>query len=369
MQRLKEQLSEGRYPPGSWLPTERELAAEFGVSRPVVRATLAALQDEGLIAREPGCRPTVQGAPLTGAAASESARAALRSLAVVLPQRPTIVSAHAILCGINDCLRDQEAPCRALVLDTYDTEARPDSGRACTSERSVLESLQPAGLAGVILWHRTGGAGIESLQRIQSSGIPLVLIDRSPPELECDYVGVENARGMRLAVDHLVALGHRRIGYVTTTERISTLEERESGFRSGLSARGIAPDPDLLFRTPMEITSDMGPAARHLLTLREPPTAVVADNDLHAFEFIREAEKLGRRVPDDLSVVGFDDIESYSPHTGILTTVHQPFYDVGHRAAELALRRLADSAPMTPRTFRHVTLPTSLVVRSTSRPI
>src|SRR5581483_982865 len=134
-------------------------------------------------------------------------------------------------------------------------------------------------------------------------------------------------------------------------------------------AQGLLPLPELTYVSPMEIGADMGPAATYLLSLPEPPTAVVADNDLHAFAFIREAQKRGWRVPEDISVIGFDDIESYSPHPATLTTVHQPFYQIGQRATDLLLRRLAASGSSKTRVYQHVVLATSLVIRSTCRPL
>jgi LacI family transcriptional regulator len=181
-------------------------------------------------------------------------------------------------------------------------------------------------------------------------------------------VGVDNRQGVRAAVDYLLGLGHRRIAYLTTDEQVTTVAERKEGYREAFLAGGTFPPPELLYTVPVERQARMETAAAYFLSLPDPPTALVADNDLHAFAFIREVQARGRRVPEDISVIGFDDIECYSPHPAMLTTVHQPFFQIGQRAAELLLRRLASPGESPSRSYQQVVLPTSLVIRSTCRP-
>jgi DNA-binding LacI/PurR family transcriptional regulator len=109
-------------------------------------------------------------------------------------------------------------------------------------------------------------------------------------------------------------------------------------------------------------------AADYFRNLPDPPTALFAVNDNVAHVFITEAEALGWSVPGDISVVGFDDIEQYSPRAPFLTTIRQPFEGIGTRAAELLLRNM-EGAKENKRTFQHMLLPTKLVVRSSCRPV
>ena len=110
------------------------------------------------------------------------------------------------------------------------------------------------------------------------------------------------------------------------------------------------------------------PAVRQFFEMTEPPTALFAMNDALAHYFIVEAEAAGGRVPDTISVIGFDDLERYSPRPALLTTIHQPFDRIGSRAAGLLIRRLKSPDPAA-LPSQHILLPTPLVVRSTCQPL
>jgi DNA-binding LacI/PurR family transcriptional regulator len=371
-QALQERIARGHYAPGTWLPPERELAREFAVSRPIIRAALSSLQQQGLVVRDPGCRPRVQAvsAGQTPPEAAGQAGQTLQTIAAILPQQPTYVSAHAILRGISQALQQKEAPYRLTIVDTHPALSPANAeDNGPSPEHSFIEQALGGGVAGIIIWHLTWGAALSALRRLQERNLPLVFIDRYPAEMDCDYVGVDNRQGVRAAVDYLLGLGHRRIAYLTTDEQVTTVVERREGYREAFLASGIFPSPELIFAVPVERQNSMEAAAAYFLSLPDPPTALVADNDLHAFAIIREVQARGRRVPEDISVIGFDDIECYSPHPAMLTTIHQPFFQIGQRAAELLLRRLASSAASPARSFQQVMLPTSLVIRSTCRPL
>jgi DNA-binding LacI/PurR family transcriptional regulator len=371
MQTLQERIARGHYVPGAWLPPERELAREFAVSRPIIRVALSGLQQQGLVVRDPGCRPRVQAvtAAQTSPEATGPAGRTLQTIAAILPQQPTYVSAHAILRGISQVLQQKEAPYRLTIVDTHPAPLPADTeGSGPSQEQSFIEKAIGGEVAGIIIWHVTWGATLSALRRLQERNLPIVFIDRYPAEMDCDYVGVDNRHGVREAADYLLGLGHRRIAYLTTDEQVSTVAERKEGYQEAFLARGIVPPPELIYSVPVKMQTSMETAAAYFLSLPDPPTALVADNDLHAFAFIREAQARGRRVPEDISVIGFDDIECYSPHPAMLTTVHQPFYQIGQRAAELLLRRLASPGASPSRSFQHVVLSTSLVLRSTCRP-
>ncbi len=398
---LEERLAEGYYSVGAWLPAERDLAAELSVSRPVIRAALSSLAERGLIAREPGCRPRVavsaslrnaNGDPGEALAAAD-VMTARDMIAAVVPQAPTYASAHAILCGIASVLQQEHAPYNLTVFDSWIHRWVEDvtaitapfhlsvfqgnpAGEGVAAledqaelERSILDRAERARFAGVIIWHLVEAPTLSIIQRLEEKGIAVVFIDRFPPTLDCDYVGVDNQSGMRDAVDHLLDLGHTRIAYVTNDEQANPVQEREEGYREALRARGISPSPELIYINPMCTGDNMAQAFAHLSSLPDPPTAVACMHDIFAFGMINEARAHGWRVPGDLSVVGFDDIESLSPHPAMLTTVHQPFYQIGQRAAKLLFRRLNPSTPGRGRTYQHVLLPTSLVIRSTTGPM
>ena len=361
---LQDRIEEGNYAPGEWLPTERDLATEMNISRPVVRSAIRHLQDKGVITQQgPGHRQQVRifdKPPL-----AEVSSAVGRTVVAIMSQSIELASAHSILRGINAELRTRETPYQLAVYDTepkmlHHTESESEQ----SWERIYLERINRDGAAGVILYHVSGPHTIPLLRSIQQKGIPLVLIDRYPYELECDFVGVDNYGATKVAVEHLIGLGHQRIGYILQEEQVSSVQERLRGYRDALEICGLS--------YVAELTVSARPTASlaldQLLSLPKPPTALVAVNDFAAFAIIQEANKRGIHVPKDLSVVGFDNSEAYTPRPGILTTIRQPFEEIGRRAVELVLAR--QSPPRTPseRAYRHVVLPGTLVVRESTGP-
>ena len=170
--------------------------------------------------------------------------------------------------------------------------------------------------------------------------LPVVLIDVGHPALP--HVVIDDARGGELAAEHLLAKGHRRIGFVGDAPDESlgftSSERRREGFRRALRAAGIEPDDGLVCRG----GAGRAPArelAGALLGGEAPPTAVFAASDLQAFGVLEAAEALGLRTPEDVAVIGFDDIEMAAPMG--LTTVRQPLYETGARGVDLLMAALA----------------------------
>ena len=174
----------------------------------------------------------------------------------------------------------------------------------------------------------------------------------------------DNLQGARLGVDHLLALGHRRIGMVTGRRDLVSAQLRERGYREAHAAAGVDVDESLLQPGAYE-SEQARQAARDLLQLPDPPTAVFAANDLSALSTLEVAAELGVDVPGQLSVVGFDNIPESAMAHPPLTTVQQPIRQMGHDAIAMLVgliagEELADT---------HITLDTTHVLRrSTAAP-
>lgn len=197
-----------------------------------------------------------------------------------------------------------------------------------------------------------------------TSGVPTVVLDRRVPGLRSDLVTVDHRAGARLAVEHLLGLGHRRIAHVTGPSGVSSSKERLTGWEAALRAAGIEPDSGLVVRG--DFLEDGGYAAGHALLERGVEfTAAFAANDLTAIGLMTSLTEAGLRVPADVSVVGFDGIHLAAYTAPPLTTVAQPIFDLGRRAAELLLERLIDGHTE-PRT---VVLGTKLVERGSTGPV
>ncbi len=359
-------IKRGEYAGGEWLPTERELAAEFRADRSTIRAAFSALAQQNLIVREPGRRSRVAlraaGASFSGAEATPR----LRTLAVLSPQTPHYHASPAIQCGALHVLRQRESPYHLIVLDN-DAETRAETFRR---ERQALEAIRNGGMEGAIIWHQGAPETVSDVQALEQTGLPLVMVDRYCPEFASDFVGIDNVEAAKEAVNYLLDLGHTRIGHLTMRGDGLTVRGREQGYREALMARGIAPMPHWVFRMsdPTQLQPPVTAAADHFFSLPEPLTAIFAMNDLLAHSFLAECLARNIRVPEQISVMGFDDVDEYAPRLSPLTTVHQPFERMGQKAMELLLERLEALAP-TPLVLHHVLLPTRLVIRSSCLPL
>jgi len=204
----------------------------------------------------------------------------------------------------------------------------------------------------------------DELHRLAAAGRPVVLVDASHPRLPS--VVTDDAEGGRLATEHLLTLGHRRVAFVGDAPDpafgFSACRLRERGYRSAMHAAG-APVDEALVRRGSHGREVAHGLTRALLGLREPPTAVFASSDTQALGVLEAAGLAGFRVPEDLSVVGFDDIE-VAPYAG-LSTVSQPLQESGTCGAELLLAALGSDSLAPVRRQ----LPLTLVPRRSSGPV
>ncbi len=197
-----------------------------------------------------------------------------------------------------------------------------------------------------------------------SDAAPIVTVDphAGPPSLPS--VHSDNLAGAVTATDYLIGLGHRRIGFLAGRPDLESARLREQGFRHALADAGIVLDPELI-RVGEYAPETTEEPARELLTRAEPPTAIFAANDLSAIETMHVAQSLGLSVPDDVSIIGFDNIPESALIEPPLTTIDQSIQQMGREAVRL-LVALIDGTADGP---RQVTLPTRLVVRQSCRAI
>lgn len=200
---------------------------------------------------------------------------------------------------------------------------------------------------------------------LRAAGLPAVIIDpASTPPADLPSVGATNWTGGLVATEHLLALGHRRIAVITGPAYFHCSLARLDGYRSALERAGTPVDPDLIRYGDFSAEGGLSRAAE-LLALPDPPTAVFAGSDEQAFGVYEAARRRGLRIPEDLSVVGFDGLPVACWAFPALTTVWQPLADMGFAAARM-LGQLIEDRPPHP---NRVELSTELIVRaSTSAP-
>lgn len=228
-----------------------------------------------------------------------------------------------------------------------------------TTHTDLLIKNQVAGILFV-----AAGISTELVENLQARRVPVVVVDREVPDVNVDTVLTNHLQGGRLATKHLWDLGHRRIACISGGSNLSPSAERLTGYQQILQETGILFDESLVLRGDFQYVSGYE-AARQLLAQADPPTAVFACNDLMAVGVISAATELGLRVPQDLSVVGFDDVRLASFTNPPLTTVAQPKYEIGVIATEMLLARVQNIDAPT----RLKRLDTTLVIRQSTAPL
>lgn len=219
-----------------------------------------------------------------------------------------------------------------LLADTHDT---------VSTEQDTVRTLRSRRVEGLLLTPSPGDGAV--IGELVSLGTPVVLVDRVTTRTDVDQVGSENIQATSALTEHLAALGHRRIGMVSGAPGLSTSEERILGYRLGLGRGGLSWNPALV--VPGHSAKAGGAAAfAALMSLPEPPTALVVANDSMMVGVLHEARRRGLRVGRDVAVVGYDDADWGDLVDPPLTTMAQPIEEIGRRAVRLLLARITDPA-------------------------
>ena len=199
-----------------------------------------------------------------------------------------------------------------------------------------------------------------------SRTLPVVSVTRTVTSEAIASVATDDHRGMVLAVEHLISLGHQRIAYIDANREAGG-QDRRAGYQDTMTAAGLADQALIVAGGASE--AEGAAAITELLSQDPAPTAVIAFNDRCAVGVISQARALGHSVPEDLSVVGFDDSEQASLPYIDLTTLAQDPQQLAHTAVELALRHLTTAATGTPAPGEHIVIPSRLVARTSTAPV
>jgi DNA-binding LacI/PurR family transcriptional regulator len=351
---LLNRIKQGEFAVGSRIASERDLAEELQASRAIIRRAISRLAEEGWIESRHGCRPVVRAQPIS--------REQTRTVALLIGSESSYRPFAQILRGCEVELRRHGH--LLVFMDTWaeTTHESADRGRR---EQETLDYIAAQAIHGVILWSQEPEFALSRLQSLHGHGIGIVTIDREVPGAILDHVGIDNFRSARLAVDYLIRANHREIAFATEhKDHASTVQQRVEGFLYALRAHGLEDTERAIIRFPFRATADQ--IAIELQKRREVgnmPTAIFAVNDLYAMRLIRALRSLGLRVPEDVSLIGFDDMEPNGEEEAFLTTIRQPFADIGRIAVRTLLQRFEEPDATT----MQVILPTRLIERSSVR--
>ena len=254
-----------------------------------------------------------------------------------------------ILRGIEDRL--DEAGYTPLIVNTDNDAER---------EHTHLEAMLARQVDGVI--SATARLDRELLADVTAAGTPLVLVNRSLEDGSVPSVAVDDREGIRLAVEHVAGLGHKHIGHVSGPQNTSTGHRRYLGFVEAMGAAGLEVRDDQVRFSNWFTEAEGARVCAEMLDAADDLTAIVAANDLLAIGCYDTLEELGLRCPEDISIVGFNDMPFVDRLRPALSTVRIPHREIGSVAAELMLERLAGESQVA----REILLEPTLVVRGST---
>jgi len=319
------------------LPGERSLAKELGISYMTIRKAIDNLVNEGVLYKVP-----TKG---TYVADPKANKARTKTIGYFLDS--------SIASGLS-------SPYYSLIFEAMQKEATRHgyalvyfSDNDQTALKGVLKKLD-----GVIA---SCFKRIENIIQEIKDLVPVVVIDNSAADKTIPSVIIDNFSAQVESVDHLCALGHQRIGFMTGLEDSNVGRDRFEGYKSGLSKHGIEMDDNLVFRGNYSFQSGIS-GAEYFLSLARLPTAIICANDSMALGAINKLYASNLEVPGDVSIIGFDDIDVARQISPPLTTISAPINEIAVRSFDLLEHLIVGKTLEN----RHVALAANLAVRGTS---
>ena len=329
---IQRQIEEGQFVPHEQIPTEMELAQQFGVSRITTKRALVELERSGYIYRKRGSGSYVrerQDSSEVQDRESKEMIPAKNIISIVLPYM--VENGHVgYIKGISDYLE-----ATGYYLSLHSTDWNPER------ERELLNRLPKHGFVGIILYPVSTIYNQDIIHMHHLNGYPLVAIDQFYDGVPVPSVVSDNRNGSYMAARHLIEQGHRRVAYVSSIgiQYRNSVRDRYFGYFQALKDFGLPLDSELVVTDfYRELTSENTHAyyeevARSLMT--KGVTAIMMEHDQLALDMMAACYMAGIKVPEQLSIIGFDDIELAQHGEPPLTTIAQDFYEVGKYAAEL----------------------------------
>jgi len=345
--KLREEIRRGRYAAGDRLSSEPLLAKKFGVNRGTIRKALTILQKERLIARQRG-HGTFVSSPTFG----QGAGANVSMIGVMVWEKEYYFGAII-----------QEASgystSRGYMLTTC-------SNVTAETEDLGVNAFIKNGILGIVLAPNLRNSSSGAYKRLIEKNIPVVIIDSLIPGVNEDFVSIDDQQGTYLATQHLIELGHTKIGYVghNVHTNVPSQPERLAGFLNACKQSNITVPENWQVETSFD-AEDYLPKLRSFLGQEPRPTAIVTFNDMWAVRVIQVARELHLRVPEDISVTGFDNSSESKNYDIPITTVNPEPGAVGITAVDLLISKIEGKHPDFK---RKILINPTLVVRKSTTP-
>lgn len=345
---LLARISSDQYKPGDVIPPERELCKELDVSRFTVRKAIQELVYKGYLYRVQGNGTFVYSKTVADKQPRQSG-----GIGVILDYCDKELESK-MLNGIEEALQQENYSMIYM-----------SSGNDYQREARNIWQMKDEGVDGLIILPAEDQKDSTTIFDLKSEGFPFVLVDRRLQDCETDCVMSDNIDGGYRATEHLIKLGHERIAFVKNQfTQTSSIEDRIVGYRSALREYSLDFDQHLVFSIDPRMSRTESCEAFHTFYREFAPTAVVAVNDYVALDIVQICREKGIAIPDDLSIIGFDNLDVVRHLPVPLTTVAQFPKEIGLCAARLLIDKIKAAPGSRERSvIRQVVYPVELVAR------
>lgn len=333
-----------QFKPHERIPSESELAEALDVSSITVRKALSDLVNDGLIYRVRG-----KGSFVTDKK-NEAPSSMSRLVAFIISGTEIYDSSYMqIIKGIQSHLAMHNF---RLVIEFIENNVK--------QEDELISKINPSDYSGLLIYSSDPNAAKSYLKLLKDVRIPFVMLDRFPNGMPVNCIVCNNQDGAYEATEYLLSLGHRRIGFTAYDFHLSSEVDRFNGYRNALADSGIEDDGSLHFLEKELDYEALLPSIR-----QRELTALFCVNDRKALEAVEQLTTLGIRIPEEISVMGFDDFAGSKFSKVPLSTVRQDFDALGSESAKLLLDLIGGNAVGS----KKIMLPTSLVIRESTAPL
>ncbi len=354
---LRQQMLDGTYPEGSRIPTEKELMDLFSTSRITVSRAVRELETAGYVRRLKAKGTFVNPRSYWDSRKPQPHGGNFPFISVVFPAPVSKVSLNIeVLYGVEIACREHGYGLSVTSLDINHEDPLP----AGDKEKDLINGVMDSGALGAIILPYSTMSSPEMYNRMLIRAFPFVLIDRRVFGIDVPFVSSDNIGGFSKVVEHLIEMGHRRIAFVSgNTYETSSRSDRFSGYLQAMNRHRLPVNDSYIIHNMVPFDYNMvfydqtvagNDALRdsttktleHLMGLQEPPTAIAATNDYLALYTMNIARGMGIRIPQELSITGFDNLPLCSLFTPRLTTVAQNFSGIGKEAVALLDKAIHD---------------------------
>ena len=341
---VREEISKRKLKPGDRIPSEERIAKKHGVSLGTVRQAMAELVNEGLIYKEQG----------KGTFIAERKKEKTFTIGLLFTD-----IGNPFFSQLARSIQEKAHFLKYSVV-YYNTDDQ--FSRAVESINMLIKRR----VDGVILLSILKKKQEEELiRKLKENGIPFVYLDRYLNKPTSDYIIIDNFSGVRQGMEYLISLGHKRIGCISA-QPYARMKQRVKAYEKIVKEHNLVTEDSLIQIS--DLLDDKGgyDAANKLFSIKNRPTAIFATNDIIAIGACRAAKDRGIKIPQDLSLVGFDDIETSSHIEVPLTTISQPINEMGEMAVKILVEK---SEKEDSEKLQRVVLEPKLVIRESCRKI